>query len=304
MGLFDGLFGGVASLVGGILGNDARDEQADQAQEFEGVQADINRQFSAQQAEINRNFQGHWATVGEKFNREMINQAQAFSERMSNTAWQRSIEDMRLAGINPLLAYSKGGATSPTGQSGSLGTLSGSAAGPGPMPRGHQAMIQDVITPAVNTAMQLARGSAEVEQLEAQVGRTRADTAVLEAAAVTERERAINLRTNTALQAEQGLTPAQQRRLMEAQTGHAHAEAEAARERAAHTRQEVRDIERWGRGHVSQLPVAAEAAVRRASGAVTDHVAGNVGRGPALGAEAQGRSVAGEILNRLRNLFR
>ena len=148
MGFFDGLLGGVTSLIGGILGNDARDEQADQAQEFEGNQANINRAFSAQQAEINRNFQGHWAEVGEKFNREMINQAQAFSERMSNTAWQRSIEDMRLAGINPLLAYSKGGATSPTGNTGSISSPSGSMASPNASARGHQAMMQDVLTPA------------------------------------------------------------------------------------------------------------------------------------------------------------
>jgi hypothetical protein len=50
-----------------------------------------------------------------KENVEIARENRAFQERMSNSAYQRAVEDMKKAGINPMLVTQVGGASSPTG---------------------------------------------------------------------------------------------------------------------------------------------------------------------------------------------
>lgn len=94
-----------------------------------------------------------------------------FQERMSSTAYQRAIGDMKKAGINPMLAYMKGGAD----------TASGSAASISPT-QGAKAEVSNVIAPFVDTmssALGMSKMTAEINKIVADTRKSGAQANIL-----------------------------------------------------------------------------------------------------------------------------
>lgn len=65
-------------------------------------------------------------TAAMNFNSTEAMKNREWQEHMSNTAYQRAVDDMKKAGLNPILAFQNGGASTPGG---SAGTISGASMG-------------------------------------------------------------------------------------------------------------------------------------------------------------------------------
>jgi hypothetical protein len=62
------------------------------------------------------------AQAANRASAEQAREQMAFQERMRGTQYQTAIQDMQRAGLNPMLAYSQGGAGTPTGAMGQVST--------------------------------------------------------------------------------------------------------------------------------------------------------------------------------------
>lgn len=141
-----GVVPGVLSFLGGRNANRANMAESARNRDFQSKQAGISRDFTSAEAK-----------------RQM-----AFQERMSGSEWQRGVADMEAAGLNPALAYGQGGASSPGGASGT-----GAAGG------GSQAVVNDVLSPAVSSAMQYKRLNQELKNMQAVETKTNMETSAI-----------------------------------------------------------------------------------------------------------------------------
>lgn len=74
-----------------------------------------------------------------------------WQEHMSNTAHQREVADLRAAGLNPMLGYMGSGASTPSG---------------------NVPTVENVLAPAVNSAMAAKRLRADLQLMQAQTEKT------------------------------------------------------------------------------------------------------------------------------------
>lgn len=147
--------GAASSLIGGNSQNNAN-----------SAQAAANRDFQAAQSKQQMDFQ----------------------ERMRATQYQTTVADLKASGLNPMLAYTNGGAGTPAGASGS----------------GAQAQMENVLGKVGNSAKEGFLAAQQYENMKTQNFATEMQGEAAAAAALLSKDQAAKTRAETVVEIQKG----------------------------------------------------------------------------------------------------
>lgn len=140
--------------------NAAQERMWQQGMEFSGEQARIAREFNVYSSDVAYDRSSTQAQI-----------QRDWAEQMAGTQWQRAVGDLTKAGLNPMLAYSKGPNAVP---SGAAAGVSPAAASPAPS-AGAAPQLGNPAAVGWSTAVQVGRTMAELDQMKANTERIRAE---------------------------------------------------------------------------------------------------------------------------------
>jgi len=146
------------------------EEMSEAQRAWASNEAFIARQFEAEQANKQMNFQ-------EASNAKQMQ----FQQAMADSAHQREVSDLRRAGLNPILSGTGGmGSATPSGAS-SAGAMAHASAPSGTRGQASAAPVNDILTGAIGTALNVANTFADVERKKAETKEIEARTPTYQA---------------------------------------------------------------------------------------------------------------------------